>query len=231
MAMKPRKKLQIILVLLGVVAILYLATRSRVEGFTDETTVPTFHVMIATGGRETLKRMLNSLKSELLEGDAVTVIFDGRERFNKSGYSDEWIEGFRCKVNIIVQEENTGYWGHPIRNKHVSQLTPRTTFIMNADDDDAYYPGSFDKLRKACTKPDTLYIAKMNYDSDESRTLPIRNDIIEGEIGNPNGIIPYDKAPLGTWENHYTGDFKYYNSLREHIRDIEYLDTIIYRVR
>ncbi len=193
----------------------------------------TFHVMVATGGRPTLKRLLNSLKNELHEYDAITVIFDGRERFNKSGYNDSWIEGFICKVNIIVQEENTGSWGHPIRNKYVRLLDPKTTFIMNADDDDSYYPGSFNKLRKLCTDPNTLYIAKMNYAEDENRIIPKQNkEIVATDIGNPNGIIPFEKAKLGKWENDYLGDYKYYKSLEQYFpKDkIVFLDEIIYRV-
>ncbi len=219
------------LLVICIFALVYsLFSQRTVSGFTDLGETPTFHVLIATGGRETLQRMLNSLKGELREGDAVTVIFDGRERFVKSGFSDSWTSGFRCKVNVIVQENNTGFWGHPIRNTHVSQLSPRTTFIMNADDDDAYYPGAFDTLRSKCKNPDTLYIAKMNYDDEEDKIIPKGVEIAENDIGNPNGIIPFDKARLGKWENDYTGDFKYYTSLKPHVKNIEFLDALIYRV-
>jgi len=193
--------------------------------------IPTFHILIATNGRPSMIKLLDSLREQLNKNDAVTIVFDGPDAYNRSKYNDSWIANFKSKVNIIIQEKNTGFWGHPIRQKHVSILNPKTTFIMHADDDDYYLPDSFDKLRKKCIDPNTLYIAKMNYSNDLDRIIPRQNEkIINSDIGNPNGIIPFDMASYGTWGHTYTGDFEYYNTLQNHVKNIVFLDDIIYQV-
>jgi hypothetical protein len=37
--------------------------------------------------------MIDSLKGELLEGDAMTIIFDGPDALKKSTFTDEWTSG------------------------------------------------------------------------------------------------------------------------------------------
>jgi hypothetical protein len=82
--------------------------------------------------------MLDSLKTELLKGDAVTIVFDGPSAKSKSGFKNSWLIGHLAKINSIEQTPALGYWGHGVRTKYQSILTPRTTFIMHADDDDLY---------------------------------------------------------------------------------------------
>ena len=193
--------------------------------------IPTFHILIATNGRPSMIKLLDSLREQLNEDDAITIVFDGPDAYNRSEYNDSWIADFKSKVNIIIQEKNTGFWGHPIRQKYVSILNPKTTFIMHADDDDYYLPDSFDKLRKKCIDPYTLYIAKMDFLNIRDQVIPSQNEkIILSDIGNPNGITPYDLAPRGIWGNSYIGDFEYYNTLQNHVKNIVFLDDIIYRV-
>lgn len=213
----------------GIIVFLYIVLK-RFENFQD-TLIPTFHVLIATAGRVSLKNLLDSLKDELTERDAITVVFDGADAFTKSTYEDSWINEHKSRVSVIVQHDNTGFWGHPIRQKYVSLLSPKTTYIMHADDDDQYISGSFNTLRQLCIEPETLYIAKMNYSKSPGRIVPRQNTkIIEADIGNPNGIVPFDLSPKGQWGMSGVGDFDYYNTLQHNAKRIVFLDTIIYTV-
>lgn len=193
----------------------------------------TFNVLIATCARVSLKNMLNSLKNELNENDAITIIFDGQNNFSNSifsnsNYYNELLKDFKCKITTIIQETNLGFWGHPIRNKYQGSLEVKTTFIVNADDDDTYIPGSFDMLRKACIDPNTLYIGKMRAGG---RLIPSQNDkICFEDIGTPCGIIPFDIASKSIWEPKRGGDFFYYNKLQEYCSKIEHLDIVFYKV-
>ena len=214
--------------IIGILLFLYIALKSF-ERFTD--TPPSFHILIATAGRVTLKNLLDSLKDELTERDAITIVFDGSDAFTKSTYQDSWINEDNSRVSVIVQDENTGYWGHPIRQKYVSLLSPKTTYIMHADDDDQYIAGSFTTLRELCVDPETLYIAKMNFNKSPGRIVPKQNsEIIESDIGNPNGIIPFEISPKGEWGMRGVGDFDYYNSLQHHAKHIVFLEPVIYTV-
>lgn len=192
---------------------------------------PTFHVLIATAGRPSLKIMLDSLKQQLGPGDAVTIIFDGKEAKGKSGIAPEWTARFKAKVNMIEQDPPLKYWGHGARNQWQTRLTPETTFILHADDDDQYLPGSFDTLRTACTDPDTLYIAKMKYRNDPKLVIPRQDSrIVQDDIGTPNGIIPFKRAGAAKWGLLHGGDFEYYNALQSKVKGVKFLPDIIYEV-
>ena len=192
--------------------------------------VPTFHILIATAGRPCLRIMLDSLKDELLENDAITIVFDGENAFSKSTYSEDWLNNHKSKITIIKQSPNLGFYGHGIRNKYQGILNPTTTFIMNADDDDYYVAGTFNKIRRLCSNPNILYIAKFHKKSNNAIVPSILGQIIQNDIGTPCGIIPFDMANKSTWEHRYGGDFDYYNNIQKHIDNIQFLDLIIYIV-
>ena len=192
--------------------------------------IPTFHILIATAGRPCLRRMLDSLKNELLENDAITIVFDGENAFSTSTFNNDWLNGHKSKINIIKQSPNLGFYGHAVRNKYQGILNPKTTFIMNADDDDYYVTGTFNNLRRLCFHQDILYIAKF-YKKHNNSVIPYNSDkIIKDDIGTPCGIIPFNMANKSTWELKHGGDFDYYNNLQRYINKIEFLDLIIYIV-
>jgi hypothetical protein len=103
---------------------------------------------------------------------------------------------------------------------------------MFADDDDTYLPRAFDTLRSKCSDPKTLYISRMRHKANPSKVIPDvgLTEIHENRIGKPNGIIPFDSAPLSKLESNYVGDFKYYKNLSETGIPIVFLDDIIYEI-
>uniref|UniRef100_A0A6C0KLN2 Glycosyltransferase 2-like domain-containing protein n=1 Tax=viral metagenome TaxID=1070528 RepID=A0A6C0KLN2_9ZZZZ len=197
---------------------------------TFEKFIPTFHILIATSGRPCLFNMLHSLKDELTSNDAITIVFDGEGAIQRSTFSDDWLKGHQSNIKIIEQTPNLGYWGHAIRNKYQGILEPKTTFIMNADDDDIYVSGSFQKLRQLCINKNTLYIAKFLVKHNNVQVPSQLIHIIQDDIGTPCGIIPFELANKSNWEYKYGGDFDYYNKLKEYVSDITFLNTIIYIV-
>jgi hypothetical protein len=201
----------------------------HVEGFES---APTFHILIATAGRPSLKNLLDSLKNELTENDAITIVFDGPDAEKKSGFNKSWYSGL-SKNTTLTQIPNlgAGIGGEPIRTKYQTSLKPQTTYIMYADDDDEYIPGSFNKLRKLCKNPDSLYIAKMNFSDDKGRVIPSQNKEIKfTDIGTPNGIVPFHTAGKAEWGMRYGGDFDYYNAIQHKVKEVIFLDEIIYTV-
>ena len=192
---------------------------------------PTFHILIPSIGRTSLKGMLDSLRPQLTQGDAVTVVFDGPDAKTKSGLMPAWTAGFAATVSIKVQDPPFRNWGHAIQNEWQTRLEPRTTFIMHGDDDDQYLPGAFDALRKVCTDPETLYITKMKYRTQPGLVIPRQsNSIVRDDIGTPNGIIPFAKAGEAKWGLYHGGDFAYYNSLKTKVSAVKFIPDIIYEV-
>lgn len=194
--------------------------------------VPTFHIVIATAGRPRLESMINSLRGELKEGDGLTIIFDGKNAKKNSGFSDGWIAGFKAQFHVIEQIPGLKHYGHASLNKYARHVKPETTFVMFADDDDTYVAGSFDILRKKCVNPETLYVAKMK-NVEKNLIIPDMGlkEIVLNHIGKPNGIVPYrdvGKAEFGI--NSYGGDYEYYRSLKDKVKEIVFLDDIIYTI-
>jgi len=183
----------------------------------------TFHVLIATIGRPSLQRMLDSLSSQLLPCDHLTVVFDGQ------GWDGQTFDTgkFVCQVHMIHQTPNLGHWGHVIRNKYAKRLE-KTDFVMHADDDDYYAEGTFDYLREACTDTSCLYIAHVRHNEHYSK---INSEKIKyGDIGTPSGIIPYELNTKGFWRATLGGDGYFYEEIGKLAR-VEFLDRVIYHIR
>jgi hypothetical protein len=204
---------------------------SRFCGDVETKADPSFHILIATAGRPSLRNLIDSFKYEMTANDAVTIVFDGKGAREKSGYTDDWFRGCRLRFHVIEQHPNLGAFGSAIRTKYQSLLIPRTTFIMHADDDDEYIKGSFNKLRRLCKDPDILYITKMNYNDNEELIIPRQNEqIILGDIGTPNGVVPFGDAGKADWGLRYGGDFDYYSSLQTKVKGVVFLEEVIYTV-
>jgi hypothetical protein len=183
----------------------------------------TFNILIATVGRPSLQRMLDSLSPQLEEQDCLTIVFDGH-----SGIPTFNLSKFNCSIQQYFEPVALGSWGHAIRNKY-STLLEKRDFVMHADDDDIYLPDVFGELRKQCVNPETLYIARMR--GPNGYIVPEGPRIIEGHIGTPNGIIPYSLNIQGNWLPRFGGDGAFYTQLSKLSKNTEYLQTLIYQIR
>jgi hypothetical protein len=201
---------------------------------TKETAIPSFHILIGCGGRKTLQRLLESVIWQLEKDDAITIVFDGEHARAKSGYSDTWTSNSVCSIFTYDQIPNlgAGIGSEPVRSKYQSQLEKTTTYIMHADDDDIYLPDAFNKLRNECKNLHTLYIAKFDNDNNRNNIIPRynTNKIEYTNIGSPCGIIPFQYASSASWQSKRGGDYEYYNQLQHQVKNIIWLNTIIYRV-
>ena len=97
-----------------------------------ETQEKSFHILIATIGKDGIFRILKSLKAQLNKNDYLTIVFDGPNWPNVKEVI-EYTKDFKCKVSIIVEEINLGHWGHAIRNKHKNL---KGDYVFHVDDDD-----------------------------------------------------------------------------------------------
>jgi len=167
-----------------------------------------YHVLLATIGKNTIFNILNMLKIQLLKTDFLTIVFDGKNISKNIDLIEKYCNNFLCKVNIIIEEENLGYWGHGIRNKH-NNLDG--DFIYHIDDDDILYEDTFENIRKYCIDTDIIYLFKIKL---ENNNIIWKNKIIkEGEISTQSGIIPKHINSNGYWTLRYGGDFDFYNNL------------------
>ena len=181
--------------------------------------MPTFHVLLATIGRSSLQRMINSLVNELLECDHLTIVFDGVKPINCD------VSNIKCTIHIYEEERALGYWGHEIRNKY-AHIIEQTDFVLHADDDDVYVQGTFNYLRTECDDNMKLYIAQMKGE----KLYPENHDLFGGNIGTPMGIIPYNYNQNSEWGLFMGGDGFFYENISR-VADIIWLPRIIYLIR
>lgn len=176
-----------------------------------------FNVVIATTGRPTLKRMVDSFANDLSQDDILTIICDGcRLKRNV-------IDGLKCRLVVIHNKHRLGHYGHPARTYF--QHTLLGDYIMNADDDDVYLPGAIKTVKKYC-KEKKLYIFNMQWGDI---TIPSYPSIEMGNIGTPCGVYP-NMPNLPKWENVREGDFHFYNELSKMLEPV-WINETIYKVR
>jgi len=182
--------------------------------------IPTFNILIATIGRDSLETLLESLVDQLTERDCITIVFD-----NNTIRSLKNKDKLKCKIIIYNESSKLGFWGHGIRNKYSRRIEYRD-FILHADDDDTYFPNAFDKLRKICKSNDILYIAKVIHRN--KRIVPCNNDIKLGNVSTQCGIVPYRYNIEGNWGYFYGGDALYYIEIIRKFRRSKILDIYLY---
>ena len=193
---------------------------------------PSINLVLATIGRNSIFRMLESLKFELEINDTLTIIYDGINYTDNINLVKEYLfrnkNIFNCKINLIVNNENLGYFGHAIRNKYNDF---NEDFIIHIDDDD-YLPDNIIKnIKKTCINKNTIYMYQCIW-WDGHNIIKMWNDPILklGNIGTPCGIIPNNINKAGYWELYRGGDYNFYKNICNKYKTI-FIDKVHYIIR
>lgn len=186
-----------------------------------------FHFLLPTIGRKSIFRILKSLEKQIESQDFLTIIFDAKDEDSILEKVRLITAKFKCKINIIFEQNNLGFWGHGIRNKY--QDLPGD-FILHCDDDDVYTSNSILNIRKICQDKNKLYIFRMKRYKDFSWQ---ETKIDHKNMGTPIGVIPANFNKLGKWGYFRQGDGEFYIEVSQKIgpQNIIFVDYIIYKVR
>lgn len=174
-----------------------------------------FNVIIATAGRDTLQKMIDSIAPQLEEQDYLTIIWDCQPIALQ-------IDS-KCQVISLQNPEPLGFWGHGSRNRWQDELPG--DYFMNADDDDMYVSDAMKSIREHC-KEEKLYVFKFN---NNNTAVPREPAIYVGNIGTSCGVYPKVKK-FPKWEHEYGGDGMFYVALSEML-PVEFVNKVIYIVR
>lgn len=174
-----------------------------------------FNVVIATAGRETLQRMVDSIAPQLEEQDYLTIIWDCQPIALQIDSA--------CQVISLHNPEPLGFWGHGSRNRWQDELPG--DYFMNADDDDIYVYNAMETVRKHCVDY-KLYIFQFLI---SGVMVPNGNSIEIGNIGTACGVYPkIEKLPK--WGYVYGGDGEFYVALSK-LLPYEHINKVIYIVK
>jgi len=173
-----------------------------------------FNVVIATAGRKSLKRSVQSIVKQLNTNDYLTIIFDG------AAVDDTVYAGARCTVNVYHEPTALGHWGHGARNKYQDSLPG--DFILNGDDDDVWSANAMEILRNK-TVDGKLNVFKFYMNNGTFPMKPYKMGI--GKCGTPNGVYP-NIGNFPQWALMYGGDGVFYEELSKRIEPIWHEDVI-----
>lgn len=161
---------------------------------------PSISIFFATIGKDSLTRILDTMCNQLSENDKIYVVVDGKQYHEKvknmlSGYN----------VQLILEDENLGYWGHGLRNKYQGML--EGDYILHADDDDIYLENSIKTIKENIKK----YYGEMLLFRVKilglDKTVWSNTKLKRANISTACGVIPNNYSKMGTWGHEYTGDF------------------------
>lgn len=183
------------------------------------------NVILTTIANKSLSRMVGSIVNQLNENDYLTVISDSYHSEVRKVLSDWQMAGIiKCTCIHIANVYQLGYWGHASRNKW--QNTLPGDYLINADDDDRYTDGAFDKIREVA-KEKKLYIFKHEDNGNFAWSVDGRIEL--GNIGTSCGVIP-NTHDLPDWELVYGGDATFYIELEKRLPCV-WIDHVIYKVK
>jgi len=178
---------------------------------------PSIGVVIATPGRRSLLRTMNSILYQGLEpGDDVLVVGDG---YHKPTAELVGIMGWPFRY---VATQKTRDWGHSQQNYGLQRV--RGDWLLLQDDDDVFLPRAFDEARTIIEKlesPRPIIGRVMTPYLGILWTEPMKEPL-DGHCL----VVPNDKSKLGYFGLEYAGDQKWLASNLEAYETYTWADRI-----
>jgi glycosyltransferase involved in cell wall biosynthesis len=165
---------------------------------------PRFSVIVATIGRPSLTRALQSLADQPLAADDQVLVV---------GHGDAISDAAVRRGYTFLPCPPGGNWGAVERRRGMLHATG--THLVFLDDDDIFLPGAFAAMRTGCA-------------AHPGRPLMFRmiapwGDVIWreptvrcGNHGGPQFVTPNDPARLGQWSSRYVCDYDFCVSTLAH---------------
>lgn len=165
-------------------------------------------VVPTIGGRESILRTLDSIASQVNDGDEIIVVSEERDGLLHSyvqryedQYGGEWVYGYPEDGPC----EN-GCFGHHLRNVALDTTVTGSHF-WSIDDDDIMLPGAMELLRACQADVPVIFRARWgNGHPAAGVELPIMQEVRYGNIATPMILAPVGEA---RWGLDYGGDFTY----------------------
>lgn len=153
-------------------------------------------IILASSDRTTINRMIDSIINQKDGDDELLVIGPkSLERFH--------VRPLNVK-HLLCEPGNN--WGHSERNFAIPFA--KGSHLWFVDDDDIIAPGAIHSIKKTCAenpgRPIMFRMADPN-----GLVLWCRKEVVQGNQGTPQLIVPNDPERLGVFGNRYEGDFDF----------------------
>lgn len=178
---------------------------------------PSIGVVIATPGRRTLLRTINSIQFQGLEsGDDVLIMGDG---YHKP--TAELVEAVGPPFRYIATEK-TRDWGHSQQNYGLQHIGG--DWLVLQDDDDIFLPRAFDEIRAIVEKLDSPrpIIGRVKTPYLGILWTAPRVEPLDGHCL----VFPNDKKKMGYFGSEYEGDQKFLATSLENYETYTWADRV-----
>jgi len=190
-------------------------------------------IIIPSTGRPTLTRTLQSIVDAGFRNglDQLIAVSDGSNPEVR-----RVVQSFRSIADpLCIEGPETRCFGQ--MQKNVGMRAATGTHLMFIDDDDEYLPDALVKVRSAVAQnPDRPHLFKMVGLPPRHGYGTIWRDksVVLGNVGTPMIVAPNVREKLGTWGEHYCGDFDFIHATSQlhdgnHARTV-WVDEVIARI-
>jgi len=159
-------------------------------------------IIVPTVNRATLARTLASIDAERRAGDEVLVI----------GPPETPVPAW-CRRFDTPADSTPKKWGGPERRLGIAHATG--DYLAFLDDDDVYLPGWRAAMAEAAQAfPQRPVIFRMQDAATGKRWWRDGEPYLQnGNFGSPCIFMPNVAEKLGTWTDHFEGDFRFVNGM------------------
>jgi glycosyltransferase involved in cell wall biosynthesis len=165
---------------------------------------PFLTVIVPTQGRDTLGRMLSSIRAQREARDVeVLVVEDTHGSVN----SDVARQAATYDARHLTHDAGHHCWGHCQINAALLKATG--DYVAFQDDDDIYTLGTFDAIQHAAATLDELRPMMFQFRDYFGRVLWDEPKAILTRVGGHCIITPNVTSRLGRWGCRYEGDYDF----------------------
>ena len=176
------------------------------------------NIIIATTNRPSLRRMIESLATQVQPEDYVTILWDG---VTPEQYP---LQMLSCTVISIAELKPLGHWGHAIRSKYQNHLPG--DWLWHVDDDDIALPNALDAIRHHCVNPANMYLFRFHHKTQGKTYWHTPGQHWVGNVGTPSGILP-STINFDPWPLRHGGDGEFMESCSYQANPV-WVNEIIY---
>lgn len=181
----------------------------------------TVSVLVATAGRPTLERALDSIASQLNPADQLIVIAE-----------TDAILGRAAKYGAtLVQSPRGNDWGASERAVGIQHAIG--DYVAFLDDDDIWTPGAREAIEQEIVTHDGRpIICRMQIAATGELLWRDGCRIARmGNMGTPMMVLPLARAKAGRWGRRYGNDFEYWASMQWPADQIVWSEAVIASIR
>ena len=160
-------------------------------------------IVVPTIGRPTLARMVASVPDPTVE---IVVVADTYQNDVRAE-----LKAARRLVNdrVVWLNHDAGYhcWGHPQRQKGMSEATGR--WLMFSQDDNVLVPGALDAIRMVIARLDEPRPLLFQVDNWSAGVVWKQPVLVERNVDADCIVVPSEPTRLGTWGERFQGDYDF----------------------